>query len=272
MPNIVLITGCSTGIGKSTALYFANKGWNVIATMRQPETSTDFKALPNVLVTRLDVQEPASIRAAIDAGIGRFGSIDVLVNNAGYSLFGVFETISDEKVREQFEVNVFGVMNMTRAILPHFRQNKHGLILNISSGAGVFTLPMISLYCSSKFALEGFSEGLSYELASQNITVKIIEPGGVSTDFGKRSQEEAAHNTSITDYDAFMARANALFASMRAERLGTGEQIAETIYTAATDGSDQFRYIATDDIKPLIKVRREGSEDEYIQFMRSRFS
>ena len=102
--------------------------------------------------------QTCALPISIDTGIARFGKIDALVNNAGFGLFGVFETLPIEKVKEQFDVNVFGVMDVTRAILPHFRRNKAGLILNISSGAGVFTLPALSLYCASKFALEGFSE------------------------------------------------------------------------------------------------------------------
>jgi short-subunit dehydrogenase len=170
-------------------------------------------------------------------------------------------------------VNVFGVMDVTRSILPHFRENKGGLILNISSGAGVFTLPMLSLYCASKFALEGFSESLSYELASQNIVVKIIEPGGViSTNFGKRSGAEAAYNASLKDYDTFVAVTNAVFAGLRAARLATEEDVAKVIFEAATDGTSQLRYLATADIAPLVKARRETSEQEYIALMRSRFS
>jgi len=165
-------------------------------------------------------------------------------------------------------------MDVTRGILPHFRKNKGGMILNVSSGAGVFALPMISLYCASKFALEGFSESLSYELASQNIIVKIIEPGGVlSTSFGKRSGEEASLNTaSPKDYDAFVTGTNAVFAGLRAARLATEEDVARVMLEAATDGTDQLRYVATADIAPLVEARRETSEQEYITFMRSRFS
>lgn len=198
MKKTILITGTSSGFGKATAHLFAHKGWNVIATMRRPEEERELEQLPDVLVTRLDVQDRASIAAAIASGIGRFGRIDAVVNNAGFGLFGLFETTLPEKVVEQFDVNVFGVMHVIRAILPHFRQNKGGMILNIGSGAGVFTLPMISLYCASKFALEGFTEALSYELASQNIIVKMIEPGGVlSTNFGRRSGAEAAQNATL---------------------------------------------------------------------------
>lgn len=272
MKKTVLITGTSSGFGKGAAKLFAKNGWNVVATMRRPEVENDLAGLSDVLVARLDVQDRASITEAIKAGIARFGKIDALVNNAGFGLYGVFETTPREKVREQFDVNVFGVMDVTRAILPHFRKNKGGLIINISSGAGVFTLPMLSLYCASKFALEGFSESLAYELASQNIIVKIVEPGGViSTNFGKRSGEEAAQNGSLTDYDAFVARTNAVFAGLRAARLATEEDVARVIFEAATDGENQLRYVATADIAPLVKARRETSEQEYIAFMRSRF-
>jgi NAD(P)-dependent dehydrogenase (short-subunit alcohol dehydrogenase family) len=273
MKKTVLITGTSSGFGKVTARHFARHGWNVIATMRQPEGEKELTGLGDVLVTHLDVQDGKSITKSIQAGIARFGRIDALVNNAGFGLFGVFETTPIEKIQEQFDVNVFGLMNVTRSILPHFRNNKSGLILNVSSGAGVFTLPMISLYCASKFALEGFSESLSYELASQNIIVKIIEPGGVvSTNFGKRSGAEAAHNAPLADYDAFVAETNAIFASLREARLATEEDVAKVIFGAATDGTNRLRYVATADIEPLVKARRETSEEQYIALMRSRFS
>jgi len=272
MKRTVLITGTSSGLGKTAAKYFAGRGWNVVATMRAPEKESELAALEDVLVTRLDVVDRASIEAAIAGGIARFGKIDAVVNNAGFGLFGVFESISRQKCQEQFDINVFGVMDVTRAILPHFRKNKGGLIINVSSGAGVFTLPMLSLYCASKFALEGFSEALSYELASQNIVVKIVEPGGVlSTNFGKRSGAEAAQNNSPADYDDFVAGANAIFASLRGQRLATEEDVAKVIFDAATDGTNRLRYVATEDIQPLVKARRETSEEQYIELMRSRY-
>lgn len=267
----VLITGCSSGLGRAAALYFARNGWNVVATMRQPKEE-DLGRMNNVLVTRLDVQDRDSIRQAVEAGIRRFGRIDAVVNNAGFGLFGIFEATPWERIEEQFSVNVYGPMNVIRELLPHFRANKKGLILNISSGAGVFGLPMISLYCASKFALEGFSEALSYELASQNILVKIIEPGGVvTTNFGKRSGQEAALAERIADYDEFVAQASSLFAGLRAKRLGTEEQVAAAIFRAATDGTSQLRYVATEDIKPWIQARRETSEERYMKYMRGQF-
>ncbi|MGD0059131.1 MAG: SDR family oxidoreductase [Verrucomicrobiia bacterium] len=272
MKKTILITGTSSGFGRVTAKLFARSGWHVVATMRRPEEEKELVGIGDLLVTRLDVQDRASVAEAIKAGIARFGRIDALINNAGFGLFGVFEATSREKIQEQFDVNVFGVMDVTRAILPHFRKNKGGLIINVSSGAGIFALPMISLYCASKFALEGFSESLSYELASQNIVVKIVEPGGVvSTNFGKRSGHEALQNASIADYDDFVTRTNAVFAGLRGERRATEADVAKVIYEAATDGTNQLRYVATADILPLVKARRETPEKEYMELMRTRF-
>jgi NAD(P)-dependent dehydrogenase (short-subunit alcohol dehydrogenase family) len=181
MSKTILITGTSSGIGEACANLFVEKGWNVVATMRDPAKSGVFKNAQNVLVSRLDIQDIASIERAVSEGVSRFGSIDVLLNNAGYGQYGVFEAVPREKVLEQFEVNVFGPMNVIRAVLPVMRKARSGVIINMSSGAGIFTLPMISLYSASKFALEGFSEALSFELLALGIVVKIVEPhGGVS--------------------------------------------------------------------------------------------
>ena len=136
MKKTVLITGTSSGFGKTTAKLFASSGWNVVATMRTPAAEKDLVDSSDMLVTRLDVQDRASIDQAIAAGIARFGKIDALVNNAGYGLFGLLEATSREKIQEQFDVNVFGVMNVTRAVLPHLRSRKAGVIINVSSGAG----------------------------------------------------------------------------------------------------------------------------------------
>lgn len=273
MKKTVLITGTSSGFGKTTALRFARAGWNVVATMRRPEEERELTQVENIFVTALDVQDTASIARGVEAGIARFGRIDALVNNAGFGLFGIFEGTPREKIAEQFAVNVFGVMDVTRAVLPHFRENGGGLILNIGSGAGIFGLPMLSLYCASKFALEGFSEAVAYELAAQNIVVKMIEPGGVlSTRFGQRSGNEASHNEEFSAYDAFMAHAGGVFAGLRATRTATEEDVAEVIYTAATDGTDRLRYVATKDIAPLVAARRETNEDNYMAMMRGQFA
>jgi NAD(P)-dependent dehydrogenase (short-subunit alcohol dehydrogenase family) len=272
MKRTVLITGASTGFGRDTARVFSQRGWNVIATMRDPAAGAELAALPDVLVARLDVQDTGSIAAAITAGVARFGGLDCVVNNAGFGLYGVFEATPAEKIREQFAVNVFGAMDVTRAALPHLRARGGGTILNISSGAGVFTLPMLSLYSASKFALEGFSESLAYELAPQGIIVKIIEPGGVvSTGFVSRSASEAAHAPPPPAYAGFVAHAERLFAGLRGDRTGTSAGVAEVIFGAATDGTRQLRYVATPGIVPLVTKRRETSEAAYIDYMRATF-
>lgn len=271
MKKTVLITGASTGFGKATAELFLARGWNVVATMRTPHD------VPGAFVTPLDVVEPASVQAAVAAGIDRFGRIDVVVNNAGYGLYGVFEQIPDAKLREQLEVNVFGVMNVTRAILPHFRAKRAGSFVNVSSGAGVFGLPMASAYNASKFALEGFSEALSYELAGLGIRVKLVEPGGVlSTRFMDRSGAEGGFVTEIADYGPFVESSIALFEGLKASRGAgadaTSEHVAEVIYEAAVDETDRLRWVATQNIEALVRARRETSETEYMATMRAAFT
>lgn len=274
MTKTVLITGCSSGIGAATARRFTEAGWNVVATMRDPAKGAALATLENVLVVRLDVAEPDSIDIAVAAGLERFGRIDALVNNAGYGQFGLFEAVSPEQIRAQFDVNVFGVMEVTRRLLPHFRANKAGAIVNVSSGAGLFTLPMISLYCASKFALEGFSEALSHELASQNIAVKLVIPhGGVAeTRFSERQAEAVAVDPALTDYAAFVDRTTAAFARMAGARTLTSGDVAEVIFAATTDGTDRLRYLVGDDARGFVKARREMSEEDYLAFMRAQFA
>src|ERR1700744_1454487 len=183
MKKTVLITGTSSGFGKESAKLFQKNGWNVIATMRSPEKEEELTQLEDVWVTRLDVQDAGSIEKIITGGIDRFGRIDALVNNAGYALIGAFESATRDQIGRQYAVNVFGLMDVTQAILPHFRGNGGGAIINVSSFGGIVALPFCSLYNSSKFAVEGFSEALSQELAPHNIAVKLVEPGGVQTNF-----------------------------------------------------------------------------------------
>jgi NAD(P)-dependent dehydrogenase (short-subunit alcohol dehydrogenase family) len=269
----VLITGCSSGIGRATAIHFAANHWNVVATVRQPDKKADWPAASNLLVTQLDVQNHDSIARAIDAGLARFGRIDALINNAGFSLAGVFESVPREKIQEQFAVNVFGVMDVTRALLPHFRKNRGGLIINVSSRAGLVGLPLNTLYCASKFALEGFSESLAYELAPHRIRVKLIEPsGGVSgTDFGKRLTAERAQTAPPAGYEEFIARASVGYAAMAAKRMISADEVAQVIYAAATDGTDRLRYFCGEDTGDIVKARREMPEEKFIEFIRSRF-
>ncbi|KAB8140671.1 SDR family oxidoreductase [Chloroflexia bacterium SDU3-3] len=273
MAHTILITGCSSGIGRATARRFASGGWNVVATMRSPAPEDELAGLEGVLLLPLDVTDPASIERAVAEGIARFGRIDALVNNAGYGQYGIFEALTHEQIQRQFAVNLFGVMDSIRAILPHFRANGAGTIINVSSGAGIFGLPMMTMYNASKFALEGFAESLSYELADQNILVKQVIPhGGVGqTRFGERSSGDFAHDPALAGYNAFVTRMGATFAAMASAKLIRAEEVAELIWQAATDGSTRLRYLIGSDERGFVKARRELSEDDYIAFMRSYF-
>lgn len=161
--------------------------------MRNPEPEKELTRLDRVFVTRLDVQDLASIQAAVEAGISKYGRIDALVNNAGYGAYGPLEATSLDKVRRQFDMNVLGVLATTKALLPHFRAHRSGVIVNISSGGGRITLPLGTLYHGTKFAAEGLSESLHFELAPLGVRVKIVEPGAIKTDFMSRSLDFSKH-------------------------------------------------------------------------------
>jgi NAD(P)-dependent dehydrogenase (short-subunit alcohol dehydrogenase family) len=271
MKKVIFITGASSGLGKATSLYFAQQDWHVIATMRNPEQEKDLSSHPNIFITRLDVNDTTSITGAIQQGIEKFGHIDALVNNAGYGQQGIFEAVTREKIKEQFNVNVFGLMDVTRAMLPHFRSRQQGTIVNITSGAGRVTIPMISIYAASKFAVEGFTESLAYEMESQHIKVKIVEPGYILTNFHQRAANDFATDTSLKDYDNFLTDMTAMLASFGDNPTASAEDVAKTVYTAVTDGSYTLRYIAGPDLEPLIAIRNSKPDQEYVDFMRGLF-
>lgn len=264
----ILITGTSSGIGKATAKKFAAAGWNVIATMRAPQKEEELSAIKNIFLTKLDVQDKESIAAAIASGIEKFGSIDAVVNNAGFGVLGAFEKSTSEQVMQQFSVNVFGVMDVIRAILPHFRAKQAGLIINITSQGGRVTFPTCSLYHSTKFAIEGFSESLAYELLSQNISVKIIEPGSTESNFfGAVSM---AANDNITAYQEFDKIALDNWYKNNT-MTSTTTDIAEVIYEAASDNKDQLRYMAGVDTRLYFGARQNKSDQDYVNYMRKLF-
>src|SRR5579872_2128230 len=185
----IVITGASSGIGKATARLFADKGWNVVATMRDPAAEKDLVETATLKLAALDVQDPAGIRAAVSTAIAAFGKIDVWLNNAGYGAFGPVEAGSREQIQRQFDVNFFGLIACVQAVGPHFRANRSGVLINVSSVGGLLTVPGFSVYNASKFAVESLSEGLWYELGTFGIKVKLIEPGAIRTDFGGRSMD-----------------------------------------------------------------------------------
>jgi len=250
----VVITGASTGIGRETAKYFQEKGWNVGATMRSPEKEKELTKLQNVICPKLDVTDENSIALAIESTINKFGSIDVIVNNAGYSLTGAFEAATTEQLQHQYNVNVFGVMNVVRAILPHFRSNKAGTIINVSSIGGKMTLPLYSMYQSTKWAISGFSEALQFELKPLNIKVKIIEPGAVVTDFYDRSMTHTKMD-GLTGYDEYVQKihtVNDKFVSKGNKPIKT----AKVIFKAATSTNWKLYYPSGGDAKAYLTLRK----------------
>jgi NAD(P)-dependent dehydrogenase (short-subunit alcohol dehydrogenase family) len=205
--KVVLITGSSSGIGRSTAIEFARNGWQVIASMRSPEHELELGHQPNISLLKLDVTDAASIASAIEVIESKFGRIDVLVNNAGYGLMGAFEETDDEQIRRQFDTNVFGLMKLTRAVLPLMRRAGQGRIINISSIGGKIGIPLYSSYHATKFAIEGFSESLSFELAPFGIDVALIEPGAIATEFLGRSADFAKREGE-SPYQKYFERVN----------------------------------------------------------------
>jgi NAD(P)-dependent dehydrogenase (short-subunit alcohol dehydrogenase family) len=253
---VVLVTGSSSGIGKATALYFAERGWQVVATMRTPaKAPKELQSGNSIVLTPLDVIDNTSIETALQDTITRFGKIDAIVNNAGYGAVGAFEAATDEQIRRQFDTNVFGLMNVVRGILPHFRARKQGTIINVASMGGRIAFPIYSIYHGTKWAVDGFSESLQYELAQFGIRVKIIEPGAIKTDFYDRSMD-VLRKDGLTDYDHYV---NVAFKNSQAEgdKAPGPEVVAKTIFLAATDNSTRLRYVTgTTLTKVLMLLRR----------------
>lgn len=262
MAQTILITGSSSGIGKATAKYFHDKGWNVVATMRKPEGETELDQLDDVLVTRLDVQDEASIASAVAAGIERFGRIDALLNNAGYGHYGVLEATPIEKIRRQFDVNVIGLLATTKVLIPHFRANRSGVIVNISSIGGKFTFPLGTLYHGSKFAVEGLSEALHFELEPLGVRVKIVEPGMIKTDFGGRSLD-FTNDESLTEYQELVGKLMKGFEAFGANA-SVPAVVSKVIFDAVTDGTPQLRYTAGEDAKQLVAQRKAADDATFI--------
>ena len=266
MPS-VLITGTSSGIGRAAVLHFQQQGWQVAATLRSPEQETELGRLPNVRLLRLDVTDAASVQGAVAEAIAAFGQLDAVVNNAGYGLSGPFEAQTEADIRRQFETNVFGLMAVCRAALPHLRQRRQGVLINVASMGGRLAVPLYSTYHATKWAVDGFSESLQYELAPLGIRVKIIEPGAIRTDFYSRSAV-VADSSALPDYAAYTARVTAAMNASGAS--GTApERVAEAIFRAATDGSSRLRYVVGMDAQSALFIRRLIPHSWFRAFIRS---
>ncbi|MBE9464041.1 SDR family oxidoreductase [Dyadobacter subterraneus] len=268
MKQTIFITGASTGLGKATALLFAKKGWQVIATMRNIQDSLDWADIENISVLTLDVSNPEQIISVSKEVIEKFGPIDVVFNNAGYGLAGPLEGIEDEKLVRQLDTNLLGVLRVTKAFIEHFRENKKGLFITTTSIGGHVAIPFNSVYHATKFALEGWSESMWYELKPFGIKIKTVAPGGILTDFAGRSLDKGSHPAYEKNLSSFIG---ILSSPERRKNYSTAEQIAEVVYEAATDGTDQLRYIAGNDAKSFYALRKQTSDEEYMESAEKRF-
>ncbi|MES2101910.1 MAG: SDR family oxidoreductase [Pseudomonadota bacterium] len=240
----VLITGCSSGYGLATARYFLDRGWHVVATMRTPREDV-LPRTERLRVLALDVTQPDSVAAAVDAA----GPIDVLVNNAGIGLLGAFEATPMETTRDLFETNTFGPMAMTQAVIPSFRQRRSGVIVNVTSSATLAPFPLVAAYTASKTAVEGFSASLALELQQFNVRVKLVEPGYCPD---TRFAENGGPRMQGLITEPYAEYVQGIFAEFSKVSVTTSSSdVAEAVWRAANDASDQLHFPAGPDAVAL---------------------
>lgn len=245
----VLITGCSSGYGLETARHFHAQGWKVVASMRTPREDV-LPPSDRIHVVALDVTKPERISAAVEA----YGPIDVLVNNAGIGLFGAFEAPPMATVREVFETNTFGVMAMTQAVLPQFRTRRSGVVVNVTSSATLAPMPLVAVYTASKMAIEGFTASLALELEPFNVRVKLIELG-----YGPTTRFTSNTGTRMEGLipESYASFAQHIFASLTQGQVAVTSEsdVAEVVWRAANDASEQLRFPAGADAVALAQSR-----------------
>lgn len=271
--KVAIVTGSSSGIGYATSLLLARNRFHTYATMRNIEKSADIQEIANkerlpLQVIQLDVNDDASIRNSIKRVERENERIDVLVNNAGYGLVGAFEDLSVEEIKSQFETNFFGVIRLTQQVLPIMRKQKSGTIVNVSSGAGRIGFPGMSAYVSSKFALEGLSESMSYELEPFGIKVIIIEPGVIRTNFKKNSvmSEKSLDNSSISPYSSIIQKIDSSISSI-IEHATPPEDVAKAILHAITSNNPELRYLVGNDMIMMAETKKSMSDEDFRKMM-----
>jgi NAD(P)-dependent dehydrogenase (short-subunit alcohol dehydrogenase family) len=272
----VLITGCSSGIGAATAAYLADYGWTVYATARRPETLADLEA-KGCKTLALDVTDEDSCRTAVEAVEAAEGAVGVLVNNAGYSQSGAVESVPDERVRAQFETNVFGTLRMCRLVLPKMREQGWGKIVNISSMGGEFTFPGGGVYHATKYAIEALSDALRYEVEGFGVDVIIIQPGLIKTAFSARTVAEIdAVATNDGPYAAFNAAvaeasADAYEKGVVAKLAGPPEAVAKVIGKALAADRPKTRYKVTPSAHAFMGLASVVPDRAWDRIMRGSF-
>jgi NADP-dependent 3-hydroxy acid dehydrogenase YdfG len=267
----VFVTGASSGIGRATAAHFLSQGWNVVATMRRPDDASDIFDHERALVVALDGTDDALIADAVAAALDQFGQIDVLVNNAGYGAYGPLEAFTMDRVQRVFDTNVIGLLAVMKAVIPNMRERRSGTIVNVSSVGGQVAFPTGTLYHGTKFAVEGLSEALHYELEPLGIRVRIVEPGMVKTDFGGRSFDGSS-GEAPAEYEPTIAGTARMFGSL-GSNAAEPETVAGVIWDAANDSTDQLRYRAGNDgALALLDDRKTQDDATFMKGMKERMA
>jgi len=271
MHQVALITGCSSGIGYETALMLGRNGFRTFATMRNTKKSDSLQEVIrkeglDVSIRQLDVNDDASIENTINNIKNEANRIDILINNAGFGLVGFFEDLTLDEIRDQFETNFFGVLNITKKIIPIMRIQKSGTIINISSGAGQVGFPGISAYVSTKFAIEGFSESLTYELLPYGIKVVIIEPGVIKTDFFRNCKVSEHSMKKNSTYSPSLDKFQKNIEIMQ-EHATSPTDVAKVIIQVLGNSEPKQRYIVGNDVAMILEAKRNLSDSEFKKMM-----
>jgi NAD(P)-dependent dehydrogenase (short-subunit alcohol dehydrogenase family) len=269
--KVALVTGSSSGIGFETALLLSKSGFHTYASMRNLEKSKNITEIVNtenlpLRVIQLDVNDDISVKNAINKIIAENGRIDVLINNAGYGLFSPIEDITLDQVKEQFETNFFGIVRLVKEVLPVMRKQRNGIIVNVSSGAGRVAIPVSSAYVATKFALEGLSESMRYELKEFGINIIIIEPGVIRTNFVENMKTAGTRSRSESPYADLIGRTLKGFGGLM-DNSSPPKLVAEAILNAITSKEPEIRYVVGDDAKSIMKVRKSTSDKEFENWM-----
>jgi NAD(P)-dependent dehydrogenase (short-subunit alcohol dehydrogenase family) len=270
--KVAVVTGSSSGIGLETALTLARKGFLTYATMRNLAKSDNIKAVADkdhlpICIVQLDVTDDTSVNKAVQSIIKETGRIDILVNNAGYALSGAFEDLSLEEIKNQYDTNFYGIIRTTQAILPIMRKQRSGRIINISSGLGLFGFPGMSAYSSTKFAMEGLSESMTYELDQFGIKVILIEPGVIRTNISNSIVIAKKAQDSSSPYSQMMQKMDNNFKKFT-ENASSAEVVANIVLEAATSEKPRLRYLAGNDMEMWMQSKNSMSDDEFYHSMK----
>ncbi len=274
--HVAVVTGSSSGIGFEIALMLARNGFQTYATMRNLAKSENIKSIASkenlpIYIEQLDVTDNKSDTNAIQAIVSKANGIDVLVNNAGYALTGAFEDLAIEEIKAQYETNLFGLIRTTQTVLPIMRKQKSGAIVNISSGAGRFGYPGGSAYVSTKFAVEGLSESMAYELEPFGIKVILVEPGVIKTNIANGMVIVKKSQNSNSPYFQIMQKMSTSFEHML-ENASSPDVVAKVVLKAVTSENPSLRYLAGKDVEMWIEAKRNMSDDQFYKMIKQSFN